>query len=145
MPLGQGILDVFEAIPQRIEMTGHAPTWRITGPTFDAAWAFAREALDDPVVIDREDRTRWWPRVTLTVTTDPALAEAAPPMEELRKPPVVPEQVRRERPVALWNDEEYAESFSPLEDICAHQEEGRAARREVPRQRERKPSHRADA
>ena len=145
MPLGQGILDVFEAIPRRIEMTGHAPTWRITGPTFDAAWQFAQEVLDDPVVTDREDRSRWWPRVTITVTTDPALAQTAPPMEELRKPPPVPEQVRRERPVALWNDEEYAESFSPLEEIFVHQEEVRAAKRSVPRQRNGRSSHRTDA
>jgi hypothetical protein len=119
-------------------MTGHAPTWRITGPTFDAAWQFAQKALDHPIVTDREDRTRWWTRVTITVTTDPALAETAPPMEELRKPPPIPEQVRRERPVALWNDEEYAESFSPLEEIFVHQEEVRAARRSVPRQRNRR-------
>src|SRR5690349_668258 len=134
MPLGQGILEVLEAIPQRIEMSGHAPTWRITGPTFEAVWAFAQEALDEPVAIDREDRARWWPRVTLTVTTDPALAASAPSMAELRKP-VVPEQVRKERPVAMWNDEDYAESFSPLEEIFVHQEEVRAARKAVPEQR----------
>ena len=71
MPLGQGILDVFEAIPRRIEMTGTTPTWRITGPDFDAVWEFAQQVLDDPVVIDREDRNRWWPRVTLTVWSTP--------------------------------------------------------------------------
>lgn len=143
MPLGQGILGVLEAIPQRIEMSGHAPTWRITGPSFDAVWAFAQEAIDNPVVIDRDDRARWWPRVTLTVTTDPALAAAAPTLEELRKP-IVPAQVRKERPVAMWNDEEYAESFSPLEEIFVHQEEVRAARRAVPEQRSGDPAHRAD-
>ena len=144
MPLGQGILDVFEAIPRRIEMTGTAPTWRITGPDFDAVWEFAQQVLDDPVVIDREDRNRWWPRVTLTLTTDPELARHAPPLEELRKPPVIQEQVRRERPVALWNDDEYAESFSPLEEIFVHQEEVRAAKRDVPRQRNGGNAHRAD-
>lgn len=144
MPLGQGILDVFEAIPRRIEMTGHAPTWRITGPSFEAVWEFAREVLDDPVAIDRDDRGRWWPRVTLTLTTDPRLAAKAPPLDELRKPPVVPEQ-RDPRQVALWNDAEYAESYSPLEEIFAHQEEVRAARRTVPEQRGRPPVHRADA
>ncbi len=135
MPLGQGILDVFEAIPRRIEMTGQAPIWRITGPTFDAAWEFAQEVLDDPVVIDRDDRARLWTRVTLTVTNDPVLAAKAPPHDELRTPPELPPHGAA-RPVALWNDEDYAESFSPLEDIFTHQEEVRAARRSVPRQRD---------
>jgi len=146
MPLGQGILDVLEAIPRRIEMSGHAPTWRITGPSFDAVWEFAQEVLPgDPVVLARDDRTRWWPRVTLTVTVDPARVAGAPPIDTLRNPPpTVPEQ-RLAAEVPLWNDEEYAESFSPLEEIVAHQEEVRAARRRVPAQREHPPAHRADA
>ena len=145
MPLGQGILGIFEAIPRRIEMSGQAPTWRITGASFDEAWAFAREVVDgDPVVVAREDRTRWWPRVTLTVTVDPELAAAAPPMKELRMPPVtIPEQPTPVT-VPLWNDEEYAESFLPLEEIFASQEEVREARQSVPRQRTQPPSHRAD-
>jgi hypothetical protein len=144
MPLGQGILDVLEAIPRRIEMSGHAPTWRITGASFDAVVAFAEEVLPrEAVVVAREDRTRWWPRVTLTLSVDPALVAAAPPAEELRRPPAaVPEQ-RTAAEVPLWNDEEYAESFSPLEEIFAHQEEVRAARRQVPEQRSRPRSHRA--
>lgn len=81
MPLGRGIAEVFEAIPERIEVSGHAPTWRVTGGSFESVLAFAREAYDDPTVIGREDRARWWPRVTLTVTTDPALAAAAPPLD----------------------------------------------------------------
>jgi hypothetical protein len=141
MPLGQGILGVFDAIQQRIEMTGQAPTWRVTGPSFDAAWTFAQEAIADPAVLHRQDRRRWWPRVTLTVTNDPAVAATAPALDELRNPPRVPAQ-REPRQVALWNDEEYAESFSPLEEIFAHQEELRAARREVPRQRSRRTSRR---
>jgi hypothetical protein len=145
MPLGQGILDVLEAIPRRIEMSGHAPTWRITGASFDAVVAFAEEVLPrEAVVVAREDRTRWWPRVTLTLSVDPALVAAAPPDDELRRPPAtaVPEQ-RATAEVPLWNDEEYAESFSPLEEIFAHQEEVRAARRQVPEQRSRPRSHRA--
>jgi len=143
MPVGQGILDIFEAIPRRIEMSGQAPTWRITGASFDEAWAFAGEVVEgDPVVVAREDRTRWWPRVTLTVTVDPELAAAAPPMKELRMPPVtIPEQPK---PVPLWNDEEYAESFSSLEEIFASQEEVREARQKLPQQRNRTPSHRTD-
>lgn len=143
MPLGQGILDLFGAIPRRIEMSGHAPTWRITGPSFEAVWEFAQEALDHPVVVDRADRSWLWPRVRLTLTTDPAAAAKAPPLEQLRTPSRVPGQ-RQDRPVAIWNDEEYAESLSPLEEIFAHQEEVRAARREVPRQRRRSTSQRTD-
>lgn len=143
MPLGQGILDVLEAIPRRIEMSGHEPTWRITGASFDAVWEFALEVLPgDPVVVAREDRNRLWPRVTLTLTIDPTLAAGAPPIDELRTP-AVPEQ-RQPPPKQLWNDEEYAESFSPLEEIFVHQEEVRAARRQVPDQRDG-GSHRADA
>jgi hypothetical protein len=142
MPLGQGILDVLEAIPRRIEMSGHEPTWRVTGASFDAVWEFALEVLPgDPVVVAREDRNRWWPRVTLTLTIDPQLAAGAPPIDELRTPRV-PGQ-RQPPPKQLWNDEEYAESFSPLEEIFAHQEEVRVARRDVPEQRGRPRSHRA--
>jgi hypothetical protein len=145
MPLGQGILDVLEAIPRRIEMSGHAPTWRVTGASFDAVLAFAEEVLPrEAVVVAREDRRRWWPRVTLTLSVDPERIAAAPPVEDLRTPPAlaVPEQ-RVAAEVPLWNDEEYAESFSPLEEIFAHQEEVRVARRQVPEQRSRPRSHRA--
>ncbi len=146
MPLGQGILDVLEAIPRRIEMSGHAPTWRVTGASYDAVVSFAAEVLPrEAVVVAREDRNRWWPRVTLTLSVDPALVEAAPPAEELRKPPAPPVPAQRAvaAEVPLWNDEEYAESFSPLEEIFAHQEEVRVARRDVPEQRGRPRSHRA--
>ena len=145
MPLGQGILDIFEAIPRRIEMSGDEPTWRITGASFDDVCAFARDVLPgDAVVVAREDRNRWWPRVTLTFTVDPDLAADAPSVRQLRRPPVrVPEQ-RTPVEVPLWNDEEYAESFSPLEEIFAHQEEVRAARRQLPRQRGGRSEHRAE-
>jgi len=91
MPLGRGIVELFEAIPDRIEVSGHAPTWRVTGGSFDAVVAYSDEAFDDPTVVAREDRSRWWPRVTLTVTTDPALAAQAPPRESFADP-VVPVQ-----------------------------------------------------
>jgi len=87
MPLGRGIAELFEAIPERIEVSGHAPTWRVTGGSFESVLAFAREAYDDPTVIGREDRARWWPRVTLTVTTDPALAAGAPPLDTFAADP----------------------------------------------------------
>jgi hypothetical protein len=91
MPLGRGIVEVFEAIPDRIEVSGQEPTWRVTGGSFEAVVAYASQAFDHPTVVGREDRGRWWPRVTLTVTTDPTLAEQAPPPETFADP-VVPEQ-----------------------------------------------------
>ena len=87
MPLGRGIVEVFEAIPERIEVSGHGPTWRVTGGSFESALAFAEEAFGDTVVVAREDRSRWWPRVTLTVTRDPALAAEAPPVETFADAP----------------------------------------------------------
>ena len=71
---------MFEAIPERIEVSGHRPTWRVTGGSFEAALDYAREAFGGVAVVAREDRGRWWPRVTLTVTVDPALVAAAPPL-----------------------------------------------------------------
>ena len=63
-----------------------SPTWEVTGGSFESAASYAQDAFDDPVVVDRRDRSRWWPRVTLTVTTDPELAATAPPLESLFDP-----------------------------------------------------------
>src|SRR4051812_14513822 len=86
MPIGRNIVELMEAIPDRIEVSGTAPTWRVTGGSFDSVVAWVRDAFDEPVVIAREDHGRWWPRVTLTVTTDPALAAGAPGLETLARP-----------------------------------------------------------
>src|SRR5689334_17851241 len=138
MPLGRGIVEVFEAIPERIEVEGHAPTWRVTGGSFESVLDFAAEALGETTVVAREDRARWWPRVTLTLTTDPALAAGAPPLEVFAAPPEPepepgpePGDVRDARDVA---DERWL--GSPLEDIFAYQEAARMARRSgLPQQR----------
>lgn len=134
MPLGRGIVEVFEAIPDRIEVSGHPPTWRVTGGSFESVLSYAREAFGDTVVVAREDRSRWWPRVTLTLTRDPVLAATAPPVETFADPVVV-------EPVA--GDPAAAEAPAPredtfptlLEEIFAHQEELRLARRQIPEQR----------
>ena len=91
MPLRQGINELVEAIEERIEVAGCAPTWRVTAGSFESAMSFAREAYHDPVVVDRSDQRRFWPRVTLTVTTDPVLARSAPPLEELVRPRLPPQ------------------------------------------------------
>lgn len=131
MPLGKGIAEVFGAIPERIEVSGHEPTWKVTGGSFESVLAFAREAYGETTVVAREDRSRWWPRVTLTVTRDPVLAAAAPDLATFATP-VVPEQAAAHR----LDPTEDAPSFvSALEEIFAHQEELRQARRGIPQQR----------
>lgn len=131
MPLGKGIAEVFGAIPERIEVSGHEPTWKVTGGSFESVLAFAREAYGETTVVAREDRSRWWPRVTLTVTRDPVLAAAAPDLATFAAP-VVPEQASAHRAEPT----EDAPSFvSALEEIFAHQEELRQARRGIPQQR----------
>ncbi len=115
VPLGQGIGETWEAVRDRIEVSGHGPVWQVTAGSFDSALSYARERFGDPVVLRRRDRHRWWPRVTLTVTTDPTLAESAPPLEDLARP-VVPQQPRRVR-------EDLEEMPSSLEAFFAHQDE----------------------
>jgi hypothetical protein len=132
MPLGKGIAEVLGAIPDRIEVSGHEPTWRVTGGSFEAVLAFVRQAYGEATVVDREDRSRWWPRVTLTVTHDPVLAADAPELATFTTP-VVPEQAAGRH--AAPATEEGPSFDSVLEAIFAHQEELRLARRGVPEQR----------
>ncbi len=119
MPLRRGIVEVFEAIPDRIEVSGHEPTWQVTGGSFESVLTYAKEAFDDPVVLARQDRARWWPRVTLTVTKDPALAAEAPDLETLAHPeppaPVEPEPepVAVEEPAASTATEPHAAVREP--------------------------------
>ena len=132
MPLGKGIAEVFGAIPDRIEVSGHEPTWKVTGGSFESVLAFARKAYGETTVIAREDRSRWWPRVTLTVTRDPVLAANAPDLATFARP-AVPGQARARYADPVTED---VPSFvSVLDEIFAHQEELRLARREVPQQR----------
>jgi hypothetical protein len=119
VPLRQGINELVEAIEERIEVTGCAPTWRVTAGSFESAMSYAREAYHDPVVVDRSDQRRFWPRVTLTVTTDPALARNAPPLAELLRPriPLQPRGAHRapRAPAAPRTPVE-----SSLEEFFAH-------------------------
>jgi hypothetical protein len=143
MPLGRGIVEVFEAIPDRIEVSGHEPIWKVTGGSFDGVLAFAREAYGETAVIGREDRSRWWPRVTLTITTDPDLMARAP-AQEVFADPVEPEERDEPEPAPPHLDDgadvdapsAEDESFvSSLDEIFAHQEALRMARRRIPQQR----------
>jgi hypothetical protein len=142
VPLGRGIVEVFEAIPDRIEVSGQDPTWRVTGGSFESVLEYTRQAFGETVVVAREDRSRWWPRVTLTVSQDPALVADAPPVEIFADPPEptappgepVPAEVRTVEPRESDN-EEGAAFVSALEEIFAHQESLRRARRRIPEQR----------
>jgi hypothetical protein len=131
MPLGQGIGEMWEAVRGRVEVSGHSPTWEVTAGSFETALAYARDWLGDPVVIARKDRTRWWPRVTLTVTTDAALAASAPPLEEMAHPGVPAQTTVADAADAAeeppWRSTEQLPSS--LEAIFAHQEEQRRERR----------------
>jgi hypothetical protein len=149
MPLRREITQVFEAIPERIEVSGTGPTWRVTGGSFDAVISWANDAFDSPVVIAREDRNRWWPRVTLTVTTDPALAAEAPPLASFSEPQPAAFDELHGQDVAdgdasdasdAWNASAAEpqrpaddHAYSPLEEIFASQEARRP--RHLPDQR----------
>jgi hypothetical protein len=125
-------VEVFEAIPDRIEVSGHAPTWKVTGGSFEAVLGYAHEAFGACAVTAREDRSRWWPRVTLTVTTDRGAMAGAPPLESFADPVPGPEPAT----VDLSPDpEDDTSPVSPLEDIFAHQEQLRMARGPIPGQR----------
>jgi len=139
MRLRRDVASVFEAIPDRIEVSGREPTWRVTGGSFEAVLAYARQAFDDPVVVARQDRQRWWPRVTLTVTKDPQLAAVAPPLEVLAAPPSAADAEPEPTSYA-----EPASSLARLEDMFAYQEELRAetAQHRLPAQRHRVPAQR---
>jgi len=151
MPLGSGIVAMLSAVQERIEVSGHEPTWRVTAGTFDAALAYAREAWDDPVVLARETRGRWWPRVTLTVTTDWSQAATAPTLEQLSAvaDDLVPLQrgsaevlVLTDEPLPDDDEGDVTDDFRPgmvvsLDEIFAHQEARRMRqlRTGIPRQR----------
>jgi hypothetical protein len=88
MPLQLGIGEFIEAIRERVEVSRRQETWRVTAGSFESALAYARKRFEDPVVLSRRDRDRYWPRITLEISTDPARAASAPPVEELARPPI---------------------------------------------------------
>jgi hypothetical protein len=137
MPFARGVLGLFDSIPDRIEVSGQEPTWRVTAGSYEAAVAFAEEAFGEAVVVAREDRSRWWPRVTLTVTTDPALAGTAPAPGTLADGDPQPQPQRQPQPQPQPQQEAAPQEIATLEAMFAYQEEVRALRSSVPRQRRR--------
>jgi hypothetical protein len=133
MPLGQGISEMWDALRDRVEVSGHGPTWEITAGSFESALAYARERFGDPAVLDRSDRSRWWPRVRITVTTDAMLAAKAPPLADMALPQLPAQPTRDDAPDAdppgAADPPVTGGSLpSSLEAIFAHQEAQRRAR-----------------
>ena len=118
--LGLGIGDMMEAVRDRVEVSGHDASWQITAGSFDDALGYARDRFAEPIVLARRDRSRWWPRVTLVVTTDPDLADEAPPLDELAREPEPPAQPEYDDRAATPDPE--SELPAALEAIFAHQD-----------------------
>ena len=87
MPLGRVIAETVADLRERVEVSWHHDTWHVTASSFASALNYVETRFDDAVVLARRDHGRRWPRVTLEVSTDPALAAKAPPLIELAHPP----------------------------------------------------------
>ena len=87
MPLGRVIAETVADLRDRVEVSWHHDTWHVTASSFESALDYVEARFDDAVVLARRDHGRRWPRVTLEVSTDPALARKAPPLIELAHPP----------------------------------------------------------
>jgi hypothetical protein len=125
MSLGRVIAETVADLRDRVEVSWHHDTWHVTASSFEAALSYVEARFDDAAVLARRDHGRRWPRVTLEVTTDPALATKAPPLSELAHPPepgatIQPAPEPTTEPVA---PEPAAPSGLPtdLEAIFAHQ------------------------
>ena len=127
MPLGRVIAETVADLRDRVEVSWHHDTWHVTASSFESALDYVEARFDDAVVLARRDHGRRWPRVTLEVSTDPALAAKAPPLIELAhspepsatlqsdpKPPIEPVEPEPVRVSGLPTD---------LEAIFAHQNE----------------------
>ena len=87
MPLGRVIAETVADLRDRVEVSWHHNTWHVTASSFESALSYVEARFDDAAVLARRDHGRRWPRVTLEVSTDPALAMTAPPLIELAHPP----------------------------------------------------------
>ena len=125
MPLGRVIAETVADLRDRVEVSRHDDTWQVTASSFESALAYVERRFDGAAVLARRDHGRRWPRVTLEVSTDPALATKAPQLIELAHPPeggaTLPPVPRP--PVEPVEPEPVAASGLPtdLEAIFAHQ------------------------
>lgn len=125
MPLGRVIAETVADLRDRVEVSWHHDTWHVTASSFDSALHYVETRFDDATVLARRDHGRRWPRVTLEVSTDPALAATAPPLIELAHPPeprATPQRVPKP-PIEPAEPEWVTASGLPtaLEAIFAHQ------------------------
>jgi hypothetical protein len=129
MPLGRVIADTVADLRDRVEVSWHHDRWHVTASSFESALDYVEARFDDAAVLARRDHGRRWPRVTLEVSTDPALASKAPPLIELAQPPertsVLPPGPKP--PIEPVEPEPVAASDLPtdLEAIFAHQNDVR--------------------
>ncbi|MFZ2012701.1 MAG: hypothetical protein WAV00_02665 [Nocardioides sp.] len=126
MPLGRVFAEMVADLRDRVEVSWHHDRWHVTASSFDAALDYVGARFDDAAVLARHDHGRRWTRVTLEVSTDPALATKAPPLTELAHPPppsATPQAVSQP-PMELREAEPVAASDLPtdLEAIFAHQD-----------------------
>jgi hypothetical protein len=124
MPLGRVIAETVADLRDRVEVSWHHDRWQVTASSFEAALGYVETRFDDAVVLSRRDHGRRWPRVTLEVSTDPALASKAPPLTELAHPPEpAPLQPVAPPPVEPVEPEPVVASSLPtdLEAIFVHQ------------------------
>ena len=87
MPLGRVIAETVADLRDRVEVSWHHDTWHVTASSFESALSYVETRFEDATVLARRDHGRRWPRVTLEVSTDPAMAAKAPPLVELAHPP----------------------------------------------------------
>jgi len=125
MPLGRVIAETVADLRDRVEVSWHHDTWHVTAGSFESALHYVETRFDDAAVLARRDHGRRWPRVTLEVSTDPALARKAPPLIELAHPPepgATPQPVPKP-PIEQEEPEPVSSSGLPtdLEEIFARQ------------------------
>ena len=123
------------AVRDRVEVSGHDGTWHVTAGSFDGALAYVRERFDDPVVLSRKDRGRWWSRVTLVVTQDQSYAASAPSLDDLAHPPAPVVPAADAGPGVTANDVGDSDMPTLLEEMFARQDGRSAGAHRVPRQR----------
>jgi hypothetical protein len=126
MPLGRVLAEMVTDLRDRVEVSWHHDRWHVTASSFDSALDYVGARFDHAAVLARHDHGRRWTRVTLEVSTDPALATKAPPLTELAHPPeprATPQPVPRP-PIPPVDAEPVATSDLPtdLEAIFAHQD-----------------------
>src|SRR6478609_9258311 len=125
MPLGRVLAETVADLRDRVEVSCHDDTWHVTASSFESALKYVETRWDGAAVLARHDHGRRWPRVTLEVSTDPALATKAPPLIELAHPPEPGERPAPRPPIEPVEPEPVAASGLPsdLEAIFAHQDD----------------------